>query len=58
MTLLHTTTGRPSAPRRATFVAAPRRAPQITASTMALTAVVSGAAALAACAATLSITFL
>jgi hypothetical protein len=33
-------------------------APQITASGMALTAVVAGAAALAACAATLSLTFL
>ena len=44
--------------RRATFVAGPRTAPQITASGMALAAVVAGAGALAACAATLSLTFL
>ena len=44
--------------RRATFVAGPRTAPQITATGMALTAVVAGATALAACAATLSLTFL
>ena len=44
--------------RRATFVAGPRMAPQITATGLALTAVVAGASALAACAATLSLTFL
>lgn len=58
MTLLTAPATRATSPRRSTFVPGPRATPHLTAHGLALTAVVSGAVALAACAATLSVTFL